>query len=94
MSVFLKEIITNKLKKLSSEEILHYGHQYGFKISKREAAEITNFLKNHSIDPFNSTDRKKAFQELAKITSNETADKAEDLFVQLISSYGLDSLFN
>ncbi|HLQ84439.1 MAG TPA: DUF2624 family protein [Pseudogracilibacillus sp.] len=94
MSVFLKELITNKLKKLSSEEVLHYGQQYGFKVSKREATEITNFLKSNPIDPFNSCDRKKAFQELAKITSNDTAAKAENLFIQLISSYGLDSLFN
>lgn len=94
MSIFLKGIITNKLKQLSPEEVTHYGHQYGFKVSKAEAKEITNYLKNHSIDPFSATDRKKAFQQLAQITSTETAKKAERLFVQLITSYGLESLFN
>lgn len=94
MSIFLKQLITNTLKGLSPKEVIQYGHRYGFNVSHEEANKITKFLKNHSIDPFSSVDRKNAFQELANITSPETAKKAEKLFTQLVSSYGLDSLFN
>lgn len=94
MSTFLKELINSKLKQLSAEEVMHYGNLYGFRISKAEANEITVFLKKNSLDPFNASDRTKAFKKLEKITSSETAKKAEALLAQLISSYGLDSFFN
>lgn len=94
MSIFLKELILNKLKRLTPEEVLHYGRQYGFSVSRQEAESITDYLKKHNIDPFNEKDRKRAFQNLAQITSPATAEKAETLLVRLIKTYGLESLFN
>lgn len=94
MSIFLKELIMNKLKHLSSEEILTYGKRYGFSLTKQEAKDVTDYLSTHQINPFNQQDRQKAFQHLAQITSPDTAKKAEKLLIQLIKSYGLESLFN
>lgn len=94
MSIFIKELVKNKLKQLTPEELLHYGKQYGFSLSKTEAQHIVGYLKKNTIDPFNEIDRKKMFGELAKITNAETAGKAQKLFKELIHSYGLGHLFN
>ncbi|MEC5422238.1 DUF2624 domain-containing protein [Virgibacillus sp. C22-A2] len=94
MSTFIKDLITKKLKQLTPGELLHYGKQYGFKLTQEEAQQITTYLKNNRVDPFNTGGRKIMLKELAKITDVETAKKAQKLFDKLIKSYGLDHLFN
>ncbi|WP_373892828.1 DUF2624 domain-containing protein [Virgibacillus natechei] len=93
MSNFIKELVRNKLKQLSPDELLQYGKQYGFSLSQSEAQEITAHLKSDSIDPFRAADREKMFRELARITNVDTAKKARLLFNELIKSYGVDYLF-
>lgn len=93
MSIFIKELVKNKLKQLSDEELLYYGKQYGFSLSRTESQQIVNYLKQNTIDPFNVNDRNKMLNELARITNTETAKKAEKLFKEIIKSYGLDHLF-
>lgn len=94
MSFFIKDLIIKRLSKITIEDVLYYGKQYGFTVTEQEARDIVDYVRKHTIDPFNSKDRKKAFNHLAQITSQDTAIKAESLFVQLIKSYGLDSLFD
>ncbi|MBY7143364.1 DUF2624 domain-containing protein [Virgibacillus sp. NKC19-3] len=93
MSIFIKELVRQKLKQLSPEDLLQYGKQYGFSLNLSEAQEITAYLKTASIDPFRTADREKMFKELARITNVDTAKKARLLFNELIKSYGVDYLF-
>lgn len=92
MSIFIKEFVAKKLKQVSTEELLHYGKEYGFSLSKAEAKQITNYLKTNSVDPFQKDGRRKMLKELARITDVETAKKAQKLFHELIKSYGLEHL--
>lgn len=94
MSIFIKELVKNKLKQLSSEELLNYGKQYGFSLSKTEAEQIITYLKQHTVDPFDPYDQEKMFHALAAITDSQTANKAQKLFKEIIQSYGLGHLFN
>lgn len=92
MSNLLKGIVTRKLKQISPDEVIYHGNQYGFKVKKHEADQISHYLKTTEFDPFSYQDRREAFATLAEITSSETAKKAENLFIELIHSYGLTSL--
>lgn len=94
MSIFIKVLVKNKLKQLTIKELLHYGEQYGFSLSKTEAQHIVTYLKQNTVDPFDVNDRNKMFGELEKITNTDTAKKAQILFKELIHSYGLGHLFN
>ena len=94
MSTFIKDLVKRKIKQLSYEDLLYYGEQYGFSLTQTEAKNITIYIKTNTIDPFNENDRKKMFQDLAEITNTDTAEKAQRLFSEIISSYGLDHLFN
>ncbi|TMN20982.1 DUF2624 family protein [Lentibacillus cibarius] len=94
MSAFIKQLVTNKLKQLSSDELLYYAHEYNFSITRKQANAITTYLQSHSIDPFSSDDRSKMFRELARITDRDTANKAQLLFQETIKAYGLEYLFN
>lgn len=93
MSIFIKEMIKNKLRNISVDELLHYSKQYGFQLSDKQAREITGYLRNNSPDPFNKASRDVMFQQLTIITDKETAKKAQNLFDEIIRSYGLQHLF-
>ncbi|ALX48102.1 DUF2624 domain-containing protein [Lentibacillus amyloliquefaciens] len=93
MSTIIKQLINKKLKQLSPDELLRYAHQYGFSIDKNQAKEITAYLRQNPINPFEPEERMKMFKELARITDERTADKAQKLFVEIIKSYGMEGLF-
>lgn len=89
----LKDLIIRKLKNLSYDEILYYSQQYGFSLSEREALDIKNYLQTHGVNPFHEDGRLEMFQELAHITNVQTAKKAQQLFNEMIKSYGVEHLF-
>ncbi|WP_042223439.1 DUF2624 domain-containing protein [Oceanobacillus manasiensis] len=93
MSFFIKQMITSKLKQLSQEDLLKHAKQYGFTITNEEANSIANYLKTHDVDPFTERGRNLMLQELAKRTDISTARKAHKLFKELITSYGMEHLF-
>lgn len=93
MSLFIKEIIKNKLNQISSLDLLYYGKQYGFSLTHTEANAITAYIQTNQPDPFDEKDRMVMFQELAEITDEATANKAQQLFQTLIRTYGLGHLF-
>lgn len=93
LSTFLKSVVRHKLRQLSVEEIVHYGKAYGFSVTNEQAQDIVSFLSTHELDPFNEADRTFAFNQLAQITTRDTAQKAEKLFMEIIKSYHLEHLF-
>ncbi|WP_164216132.1 DUF2624 domain-containing protein [Virgibacillus sp. YIM 98842] len=92
MSIFIKEFVAKKLKQVSVDELLYHGKQYGFSLSKTDAEQIADYLKKNAVDPFHPAGRRKMLKELARITDEKTAKKAQKLFHQLIKSYGLEHL--
>ncbi|WP_337018458.1 DUF2624 family protein [Oceanobacillus massiliensis] len=94
MSIFIKELVKNKLRNLSSSELLNYSNKYGFQISEKQAQAIIHYLRQYSPDPFDAVKRKEMFQQLSVITDQETAAKAQKLFDEIIRSYGLEYLFD
>ncbi|WP_339228139.1 DUF2624 family protein [Oceanobacillus sp. FSL K6-2867] len=93
MSIFIKEMIKNKLKNIKTDELLHYSQQYGFRLTEAQAQQIALYLRNNTLDPFNRKARQQMFSHLAAITDDQTASKAEQLLYSLVQSYGLEHLF-
>ena len=94
MSIFIKEIIKRKLHQITVGDLLKYGEEHGFSLTNSEADKIVAYLKTNQIDPFNKHDRLKMLEALTEITNKDTAMKAQDLFDQMIESYGLEHLFD
>lgn len=93
MSAFIKHLVKNKLKQVTPDELLHYAKEYGFSISREQAIQISNYLKNNSFDPFKSADRQQMLRDLAAITDLQTAQKANQLMIEIVKQYGLEHLF-
>jgi hypothetical protein len=83
----------NKLKQLSPDELLYYAHQYNFFITKKQAQEMTAYLRQNRIEPFDASGRAKMFKELERITDKATAQKAQQLLQEITKSYGLENMF-
>ncbi|MFC3039078.1 DUF2624 family protein [Virgibacillus xinjiangensis] len=94
MSQFLAQLIRSKLRQLTAREIEHYGRQYGFPVDTVQAQQIADYLRNQTYDPLQSKDRQRMWKELARITDDATAQKAQRLFQELIRSYGVEHLFD
>lgn len=93
MNLFIKQIVLKKIKQLSPRELLYYANEYGFELSPNEADEIVYFLQTESIDPFTIEGQKHLLENLSIITNQNTAQKAYQLFRQLIANYGLEHYF-
>ncbi|GAA0602302.1 hypothetical protein GCM10009001_19040 [Virgibacillus siamensis] len=93
MTNFIKELVMNKLKQLSADELLHYSNQYGFSISLNQAKQIETYLKQNTVDPFSKTGQKQLYKDLTQITDQRTAQKAQRLFEKMIQEHGLEYLF-
>ncbi|MFD2209189.1 DUF2624 domain-containing protein [Virgibacillus halophilus] len=93
MSILFKELINQRLRKITVTELLDYSNQYGFSLDRSQAKDIVSYLKTNNINPFTKKERQKMLRQLAEITDGETAEKANQLFIQLVESYGLSNLF-
>ena len=93
MSIFLKQMINNKIKQLHKGELMQYAGQYGFQLTDREAEQILNYLQQNNLDLFSKNEIEKLHKELAVITNDKTANNAKTLFEQIIKTYGLEHLF-
>lgn len=93
MSMFLKQIINNKIKQLHKDELMQYAGQYGFHLTDQEAEQILNYLQQNNLDLFSKSEIEILHKELAIITNEKTAKNAKVLFEQIIKTYGLEHLF-
>jgi post-segregation antitoxin (ccd killing protein) len=93
MSSFIKQLVRNKLKQVTPDELLHYAKEYHFDITRQQAEKIAAYLKQQPLDPFQNSDRKRMLEDLAKITDVHTARQANSLMVEIVKEYGLEHLF-
>lgn len=93
MSIFIKHMVIQKLKQLSSAELLEFSNEYGFAITEQEAGKIVTYLKTARLNPFEASGRMEMMRELSSITSPEVAKKANQLFLEMIRSHGVEHLF-
>lgn len=93
MSVILKEIIKNKMKQLRKEELLYYSNQYGITLTETEAKHILKYIHENDFDIFSLQEIDKLHKKIAEITNPATANKAKNLFLQIITAYGLENYF-
>jgi hypothetical protein len=94
MSIFIKQMILTKLRQITPNEILEYSTKYGFQVTRQQAEQISNYVRSKRINPFDKKEREKMLLDLSEITDQQTAMKANQLFHELIKSYGLEHLFN
>ncbi|MGM8364599.1 DUF2624 family protein [Virgibacillus sp. W0181] len=92
MSDFIKSIVKTKLQNLTTQELLFYSRKYHFNISSSEAEQLTAYIRNMRADPFKANGRLKIHREISRITTKDTADKAQNLLVKIVKEHGFAHL--
>lgn len=92
MKDMAQHIITQKLKQLTTKDILKYSEKFNIQITKQEADQITNELKQNNFNPLNASERVTMLKKLAAITSPDTAKKVNRILHQMAKEYGVSHL--
>lgn len=89
MKNWAQQLVTQKLKSLTVDEVLKYSKKYDIPVSKTEAASIVKALKKNKENPFEHQGRKKMLRTLASLTSKDTAKSVDKLLKKLAKEYGV-----
>ncbi|MEH7236043.1 DUF2624 domain-containing protein [Bacillus sp. JJ1562] len=78
-----QQIINQKLKTLSPDDLVMYGKQYDIYVSKSQATNVLKLIrKKKNINIFNPDEKNQLLREIAQITSPEVARKLNQLFIK------------
>lgn len=83
--ILFQKIVNQKINNLSYGELLQYAKQHNLTISEAQAKEIVKLVRGKNINIFNDEERLKLFKKISTITSKETAQKVNKLFLQFIN---------
>lgn len=89
----IKQVVKQKLKGLSPQELLAYANEYNIDLNMTQAKSIVAFLKTTDLNPLDEQDRMKALKKLAQITDPQTAQKVNRIFQEIIKDNGLSHWF-
>jgi Protein of unknown function (DUF2624) len=84
-----QQLIQQKIKMITPEELVSYSHDYGIPLTVEQAKKVLHIARTNKINVFDPQERKKWVKELAKITSPQTAKKANELFLKFINKKGI-----
>ena len=82
MSIF-KNIINNKINKISGAELLSYAKQFDVGISMEEAEKIARILRGKKYDIFDDGTRAKVLKQIEQITGPEKTREINKIFSEL-----------
>lgn len=81
-----QQIINQKLKTLTPDDLMKYGKQYEIHVSKEQATNALKLIrKNKNINIFNPDEKNKLLKEIARVTSPDVARKLNQLFIKFTS---------
>ena len=81
---FYQKIISNKIARLTPEEVVHVAAGYGIHVTYDEAARILHKVQTTPIDYFNEAEREQLLAEIGQFTSPEVMAKARALLQQFL----------
>ncbi len=82
--ILFQKIINQKLNSISVEELLQYAKQFNVAIDQTQAAKVVSIINGQNINIFNHLERKQLLNQIAAITSPETANEVNAIFQKFI----------
>ncbi len=78
-----QQIVNQKLKTLTPDDLLKYGKQYNIHVTKEQATNVLHLIRKKThINIFNPDEKNQLLREIAQITSPEVARKLNQLFIK------------
>lgn len=86
-------MIRQKINDLTVKDVISFSQEHNMDISSQQAKNILTFVKKSDLNPFSEKDRLKLLKKIALISDQKTAQKANQLFKQMIKTYGVENYF-
>ncbi|MCC3356702.1 DUF2624 domain-containing protein [Bacillus sp. REN16] len=81
-----QQIVNQKLKTLTPDDLIKYGKQYDIDVTKAQATNVLKLIrKKKHINIFNPDEKNQLLREIAQITSPDVARKLNQLFIKFTS---------
>jgi Mn-dependent DtxR family transcriptional regulator len=81
-----QQIVNQKLKTLTPEDLMKYGKQYDIDVTKQQATNVLKLIrKKKNVNIFNPDEKNQLLREIARVTSPEVARKLNQLFIKFTS---------
>lgn len=82
--ILFQKIVNQKINNISTEELMQYARQNNIQIGRPQAVEVVKLMRGKNINLFNETERSQLLQNIANITSPQTAQQVNQIFKQFI----------
>ncbi|WP_243290580.1 DUF2624 domain-containing protein [Bacillus sp. FJAT-47783] len=82
--ILFQKIVNQKINNLKYDELLNYAKQHQIALSETQAKQIVKLIRGKNINIFDDQERINLLKKIAKITSNETAQKVNKIFLDFI----------
>lgn len=76
----IKQLVNQKLNRMTPGELERLGRKYGLNISARESVLVMEIIQSRSFDIFQNEDRRALLKEITKNTNPTLAKNIEALF--------------
>ena len=91
MNAFIKQLVNQKMNRMTPMELKNLGEKYGTKISHTEAEEVMKIIRSMNFDIFNEQDRRSVLNNIANSTNPDLAKNLEALFNRFLRWAGKKS---
>ncbi|WP_243386303.1 DUF2624 domain-containing protein [Bacillus kexueae] len=82
--ILFQKIVNQKINSLKYDELLNYAKQHQIPLTETQARQIVKLIRGKNINIFNDQERLQLLKQVANITSNETAQKVNKMFMEFI----------
>jgi len=81
-----QQIVNQKLKTLTPNDLIKYGKQYDIHVTREQATSVLKLIRKRThINIFNPDEKNQLLREIAQLTSPEVARKLNQLFIKFTS---------
>jgi len=85
MNNIYQQIVNQKLKTITPDELVSYGKEYQISINRNQAQKVLTLLRNRQkVNIFDANERKALLMEIAKVTSPQVARELNRLFIKFV----------
>ncbi|MGV3487969.1 MAG: DUF2624 family protein [Tuberibacillus sp.] len=85
MNTLIRQLVNQKMSRMTAGELEKLGGKYGLKISLQDAATVIRIIRSKNVDLFDEKARKSLLKEIARQTNPELTRNMEALFQRFLN---------
>lgn len=80
---FFQQLINQKLRQLTVQDLMHYSQIYQIPITREQAEKLVHLAKTENINAFNEQERQRLLNKITQAVGPDLANQMNALFKKL-----------